>query len=101
MATLSSQKQILFEEYNQDLIYYYNGGIFTASKELINFAKTLVDLEITSTVLVDNNNLPIDIENISKFLQDILSKYQYAVNGYFTKYSELKKNRSVESLTSL
>lgn len=101
VATLSSQKQILFEEYTQNLIYYHNGGIFSASKELINFVKTLVDLEIKTTVLVDDNNLPIDVADTSKFFEDLLSKYQFAVNGYFTKYSSLKKSRSVESLTAL
>lgn len=102
MATLASQKQILKEEFHQNLIHYYNGGIFTASRELINFTKTLVDIgNNESAVLVDNNELPVDITDLSKFLEDLLSKYHFAVNGYYTRYDQMRKNRTVEGILSV
>jgi hypothetical protein len=102
MASLAAQKYILKEEYCQALIFYHNGGTFTATRELINFVKTLVDLTNSETsVLVDNNDIPIDIENLSQFLELALSKYTFAVNGYYTKYSQLRKSKSVESLMRL
>lgn len=102
MTTLSAQKHLLKEEYHQSLIFYHNGGAFTASRELINFVKTLMDLrDTTSSVLVDDNSIPVEIENLSTFLETALSTYTFAVNGYFTRYSQLRKSKTVESLMSL
>ena len=102
MTTLASQKQILKEEFYQNLIHYHNGGIFTATRELINFVKTLVDMgNNSSAVLIDNNELPVDIIDLSKFLEDLLSKYHFAVNGYYTRYDQLRKNRTVEGVLSV
>ena len=99
MSTFSAQKQIIKEEYKQNLIYFYNGGTFTVTKELITFVKTIKDLQNTKeVVLVDDNDLPIDIKNIEDFLESILSKYFFAVNEYYTKYTNLKASRTVEGL---
>ena len=100
MTALASQKQILKEEFHQNLIHYHNGGMFTVTRELINFLKTLIDLEKHSTVLVDDNELPIDIEDADKFFNDIVSKYQFAINGYYTQYTRLRNSRTVQGLVS-
>jgi hypothetical protein len=102
MAVLNIQKQILKEEFYQSLIYYHNGGVFTLSKELITFVKTLVDLNNrTDIVLIDDTNTPIVIVDLEEFLNNILSAYTTAVNEYHTKFSNLKKSRSVEKLINL
>ena len=102
MTTLASQKQILKEEFYQNLIHYHNGGIFTATRELINFVKTLIDLgNNESAVLVDNNELPVDIDNLAKFLEDLLSKYHFAVNQYYTRYDQMRKLRTVDGILSV
>lgn len=98
MSALADQKRILIEEYQQNSIYFFNGAVFKADKELINFVKTLIDLGQTSIVLVDNNNTPVDIADPKKFLQDLLNTYNFAINSYFTKFQKLKSSRSVESL---
>lgn len=99
MATFSSQKQILKEEYNQNLLFFYNGGSFVITKELITFVKTIKDLtDSFSFVLPDSNDLPIQIDDISDFLDKILSKYIFATNQYFTRYNSLKSSRTIESL---
>lgn len=102
MAVLNIQKQVLKEEFYQNLIYYYNGGVFTLSKELITFVKTLLDLDnIADIVLIDDTDTPIAITDINIFLTDILSAYTSAVNEYHTKFSNLKKSRTVEKLINL
>lgn len=102
MATLASQKQIYKEEYHQNLLYYHNGGSFTATPELITFTKSLVDLgHTTNIVLIDSNNIPIEVEDLSAFLEQILSVYYSAVNEYYSKYTQLKASRSAESLVNL
>jgi hypothetical protein len=97
--TFSAQKKILKEEFNQALILFQNGGTFTITKELICFVKILVDLSNNKTVvLVDDNHSPIEINDVEKFLETILSNYNFAVNGYYTKYSAMISARSVESI---
>ena len=102
MATLSAQKHILKEEFKQSLIFYANGGTFTVSRELINFVNTLINLgNDTTAVLIDDNEFPIDVLDLDKFLQDILAAYHSAVNQYYTRYSQLRKSRTVESIMQL
>jgi hypothetical protein len=101
MTTMASQKQVIFEEYQQQSIYFYNGSTFKVSRELINFVKTLIDLKQTDAVLIDDNNLPVDIVDLKKFLETILNVYTLAVNEFQTKYKTLKSNRSIEGLIDL
>lgn len=102
MATLVSQKNILKEEFAQNLLYYENGGTFTASKELINFTKTLLDIGyLEDVVLVDDNNSPINVENLKTFFDKIVSVYFESVNEYFNKHNALIKQRKIESLVDL
>jgi hypothetical protein len=102
MATLVSQKNILNEELAQSLLYYENGGTFTASKELINFTKTLLDIGyLENVVLVDDNNTPINIEDLKVFFDKIISTYFEAVNEFYNKHNALIKQRKIESLIDL
>ncbi len=99
MATLANQKQILKEEFHQHLIYFYNGGSFIATKELINFTKTLVDIgNNTEAVLVDSNDIPIDVHDLTIFLENLLSIYHKAINEYYTRYNQLRTSRTTEKL---
>jgi hypothetical protein len=99
MVTLNNQKRGLKEKYQTDCIYYHAGGTFTITKNLITFTKTLIDLGNTdNVVIVDDNELPIRIENLNKFLEDIVDQYFLASNSYYNDYQLLKKNRSVEAL---
>jgi hypothetical protein len=45
--------------------------------------------------------LPVDIDDLKKFLENILNVYTLAVNEFQTKYKTLKANRSVEGLIDL
>lgn len=101
MSTLAAQKHIFREEYHQNLVHYHNGGTFKATRELINFIEMLLNKENSSIILVDDNNIPIEIEDLKKFSEDILSRHFEAVNEYHSKYSRLKKNRSVEGILDL
>lgn len=97
-AVFANQKKILEEEFNQSLIFFQNGGSFFITREFICFVKVLTDLSNNVAVLVDDNNTPIEIQDIKQFLEDILSRYTFAVNGYYTKYSAIRSARSVESI---
>jgi hypothetical protein len=102
MTTLASQKQIIKEEFYQNLLYYYNGGVFKVTPELISFVRTLIDLnKDLSPVLVDDNAIPVNVNDLTQFLSNILSVYNSAVNEYYTKHEQIRKSRSVEKLTDL
>lgn len=99
MVTLNNQKRSLKEKYQTDCIYYHAGGTFTISKSLITFVKTLVDLgNIENIILIDENELPVRVENLEQFLSNIIDQYFIASNSYYNDYQLLKKNRSVEAL---
>lgn len=98
MSALAEQKRVLLEEYHQNTIYFFNGAVFKIDRELINFVKTLIDLNQETIVVIDDNNTPVDIKDPRKFLQDILDKYNFAMNSYHNKFQQLKSSRSVESL---
>jgi hypothetical protein len=100
MITLTNQKRILLEQYNNDLIYYFNSGQFTVSQQLVSFCQSLLSLKQTETVLVDDNGLPVEIEDLENFTKNILNVYFKASNRYLTEYTKLKKNRTVEGIVS-
>jgi len=102
MATLSNQRRVILEEYNQKLVYYINGATFRVDYNLINFAKNLVDMEHTENIaFVDANNQPVIIADVQDFLDNLISVYFEAVNEYQTKFAEIKKKRNVKDLVEL
>jgi hypothetical protein len=99
MVTLNNQKRSLREKYQTNCVFYQNGGTFTITKDLITFVKTLVDLNnTTDIVVIDDNELPIRIDNMNEFLSNIVDQYFMATNSYYNEYENLKKNRTIEAL---
>lgn len=101
MATLSSQRKLALEEFQQSLVYYFSGASFTATRDLITFVKILIDTGNTSAIVLDDNLIPINIEDLQNFYNNILSVYGEAALAYYAKYNELKKKRKVEDLVNL
>jgi hypothetical protein len=102
MATLSNQRRIVLEEYTQKLIYYINGATFKISPELINFTKTMLDLDYTEDVaFLDSNNFPVIINDVQKFFDDIILIYFESTNEYAAKYAEIKSKRKVSDIVEL
>lgn len=100
MITLNNQKRILKEQFREQIIFYYNGGQFTVTKELITFVALLVDKgHDEDVVLIDDNEIPVMISVLNDFLDDITDTYFSAANTFHSKYEEIKRNRSVEKLT--
>lgn len=101
VITLNHQKRIILEKYKEALIYYFNGGKFTITQQLISFCKTLVDMEQDSFVLVDDDGTPVNIQNLKKFLFDALNIMVTASNSYLMEYQKLSKQRSVQGIVDL
>ena len=99
MVTLNNQKRNLKEQYQTECIHYCSGGTFTINKDLITFTKVLIDLgNIENVVLIDDNELPVRINDLKEFFENIVDQYFLASNSYYTEYQNLKKNRNVEAL---
>lgn len=101
MFTFNNQKRLLQEQYKENLIYYYQGGQFTITQDLISFCQSLIAMNQTSTILIDDNDLPVEILELETFAAELYSKYFEASNRYLIEYNKLKKNRSVESIMNL
>ena len=95
---INQQKNLLQQQYQSDLIHYENGCQFTSSKELISFCQSLVSLEQDQIVLTDDNGIPILIDDLSKFTNNLVKTYAEASNKYFTEYNKIKQQRSVEGI---
>ena len=97
-ATLNTQKRILHQKYLGDLVLYYKGGKFTVTKELLNFCHIL---ETPNTVLVDDNNTPVQIDELSEFLNLAHQKYADATNKYLSSYKSISTKRNVEGMVNV
>lgn len=101
MASLSNLRRVALEEYKQNLIYYFQGSSFTVTRELIVFVHTLTELGRTESVILDDNNIPLKVENLKTFLDSLLNVYAESSNAYVNKYAEIKSKRRVEGLVDL
>ena len=101
MVTFNNQKRIIREEYENDLIIYENGGKFSISRELLSFVGRLCDSANTKTVLIDDNDNPILIEDLQKFMHDMRLQYLEVSTKYYEKYKKMIDKRNVESLVDV
>lgn len=101
MASLSNLRRVALEEYKQNLIFYFQGSSFTVTRELIVFVHTLTELGNTESVILDDNNIPLNVANLKEFLDKIVNTYALATNAYLAKYGEIKSKRRVEGLVEL
>jgi hypothetical protein len=98
MLTLSNQKRLLAEKYQESLIHFYSGSQFTISRELITFVSAMASAEQDEIVITDDNNIPCLIKDVAVFYNEIINKYTISSNEYYTAYLKLKTSRSVEKL---
>jgi hypothetical protein len=101
MSTVCNQKLSLLEEFEQSILFFYNGGCFKADQSLISFLTSLKDMNQESVVLLDVNKMPIRIENLEKFRQDVVSCYFEASNKYLSKYQSIQQNKNIKSILEL
>jgi hypothetical protein len=100
MATLNLSRRTAFEEFKQGLIFYQNGCSFTADLETITKIHTL-SLHNKSAIIIDNNNIPIEISDLSQFLEQCLILYKNESEKYLDKYNNIKKQRNISNLINL
>ena len=97
-TTLANQKRMLHEKFTTNSVYFVFGGQFTITRELITYCEVLINHDQTSSVLIDDNDVPIKISDLEDFLSNILDKYFTALNEYHAEYEKLSSHRSVSGL---
>lgn len=102
MTVVANQKSLLKEEFEQSILYFYNGSTFVANQELISFLYSIKNIGKTNTfTVIDNNGLPVEITDLEKFLEDIVNCYVQAANSYLAAYQKIKNNKSIKSILDL
>lgn len=99
MVTLNNQKKLLKEKFLDQCVYYIDGHRFSVNQQLITYCKTLIDLNNQyNVVIIDDHNQPYRVEDVQKFLEEILHIYQTNLNQYHTDYQKIKSKRSVKDI---
>ena len=96
--TLNNQKQNARLKLQNDLIIAVNGGIFSVTPELIAFANTLLQREKVDAILLDNNKNPIMIDDLSGFVDDLISLYYEHLNEFLVEFKSLQKSRTTKAV---
>lgn len=101
IETQNNQKKLYLKQYKNNLIHYSQGHKFTVSTQLINLLSVLIETDQEQIVILDDNEVPVTVENAKDFLQDIVGVYLFASRKYAKDYNEIRTGRSVEGLTNL
>lgn len=99
--TLNNQLHKVKVKTDGALIYSTNGGTFKINQTLICFLDYLIRQNITESVILDDNNNPVYIENISSFLDKITSIYFEVTNDYLSEYKKIQKSRNIKSILDI
>lgn len=100
-TTLYNQIESLKLRMKNTLMHSYNGGTFEANQDLIGFCHAMLADGQEETVLLDVNELPVHVDDLRGFYDDIYSKYFEAMNEYNMEYQKLRKARKVSAIVEL
>ena len=96
--TLNMHRQNAKLSLEQNLIHSVNGGMFRVNQELIAFISTLLSIGKEDVILLDINDNPIKITNLSEFNETILDSYYEGMNEYLVEMKRLGKSRSPSAI---
>jgi hypothetical protein len=94
--TLSQQKRIIKQRFEDQCVVAFAGGLFKVTPEFIAGTAFLTD-----TWVIDSNNNPINVGPIKSFIDLCIKTYNDALIDYGLAYEQIKKQRSVSSLVGL
>lgn len=100
--SLALEKKQLQEKLKSDLTVAQNGGIFNIDRNFLGFLSFISeDNDGESTVILDDRQVPVLIDDISKFRKMAVQKYFQVTNQYYVDFEALKKKRTVKDLVNL
>lgn len=101
MQTFNLAKNNLKVKTQNLLSYSVNGGTFQVTQELIAFVSMAVNAGKSSLILLDKNDIPIQIDDTAKFLDDTSSLYFEVINEYYNDYQKLRSSRKIEKVLEI
>lgn len=94
MLSFRTQRLHIKEKFEASTVFGSSGGIFKIDQALIAHVKTLIDFgKKDNVVVLDMNQNPIMIADLSEFLKDIVDRYMSALGRYHSEYQELQSSR--------
>ena len=99
-TVLANQMNILKETMKSKLVIHENGGTFLITPAFIGYVAALMS-QSNSNYLLDENNTPIQIEDLKKFNEKVLSHYADVMNAYYTEYQKLRTKRNSQAVVGL
>lgn len=94
--TIENQKATAQRRLNTMLVFHYNNGVFSADSTTISFVAALIAAGIQTSIVLDNKNNPIEIENLKEFQDQLISTYHIALNEYATEHQKLARARNIK-----
>jgi hypothetical protein len=101
MKTFNLNKNNLKVKTQNLLSFSTAGGSFSVDQSLISFMNFVVSSGKTEITLLDKNEIPIHIEDTSKFLDEVSSLYFEVVNDYYHDYQKLRSSRKIEKVLEI
>lgn len=98
LNTLRNQRDLLEQWASVHLQYAHGGGLFKINPELISMIRTFIDVGRNNCILLDCTNTPIEVLDLSVFLENIVEKYFEVTNEYYAEYTKLTNQRFVKDL---
>ena len=95
-TTLTQQRKLLTQKFQEASVVAYNGGLFKVTLEFIGAVKCF-----QPTYILDSNGTPIKIEDYDTFLAEIEDTYRTAIESYGKEFTALRVKRNVKSLVEL
>lgn len=94
MLSFRTQQLYIKEKFEAETVVGHSGGIFKLDQSLISYIKTIIDLgKKDNIVVLDMNQTPVLIQDLTLFLSDIVDKYLSALGRYYFETQELKKSK--------
>lgn len=97
--TLGIERQRLKDKALAELVIAHNGGIFSVGRELIGFINSIKDYG--AATILDDNDYPVEIEDLQEFLDKITAVYFEVTNRYLADYNSIRQKRTAAKLVDL
>jgi len=95
-TTLTQQRKLLTQKFQEASVVAYNGGLFKVTLEFIAAVKLY-----QPPYVLDSNGTPIKIEDYDTFIGEIEDAYRTAIESYGKEFSALRLKRNVKTLVDL
>lgn len=98
---LSTRQKNLKRLFDNKLLFHYNSGIFKATPEFLAFLVTVIMRERQGGfIFIDQNDIPIHVENLDDFYNEAFKKYKTAIKQYYESHKKLNEAREIRKAVS-